>query len=119
MLSSLKGISYVCRRGFSSLSGSKRVALMVMRLVAVISKPFFRAVHAGALVHRVLHVLADFGDALVAALLVEEAALNALCLILQHRFDRVGASSGQRADLLGGRAARRRSEHQAFGQRVR
>jgi hypothetical protein len=38
MLSSAKGISYDCRRGFSSLSGSNRVALIVIRFSLVATR---------------------------------------------------------------------------------
>ena len=79
-----------------------------------LGQSFFRAVHAGAFVHRVLHVLADLGDALVAALLVEETCLDALRLVFQQRVDRVGAHRGQRGDPLGGGAPSGGAEHQAF-----
>ena len=66
-----------------------------------------------------LHVLANLGDALVAALLVAKAGLDAPRLIFQQRIDRVCPHGGQRADLLRGSAAGRRAEHEAFRQRVR
>src|SRR5438445_868615 len=82
-------------------------------------EPVSRSKHPRPGIHLLLHLLADYADALVAALLLEIGGLHPARLVPEHRVDRIRRDRLGRGGVMSCRASCGGTEDQALGKRVR